>query len=293
MSGQGLPLTLSLHEEIEARLRAVRRTYGIHVPSEYTFSNLYLFRDAHSYLYLPGRYPCVSGRTYDGTRHLLPLFDTRDVAPADLERLLGDHDCLFPIPSAALAGMDPARWCWSQSPDDADYFFPALNFREYRGDALRKKRNLMQQLLSRHRIETRPLADANVADAMCVLAGWMQDRDKSAGEADEAPCAEALQLHRTFGMDGLVYYADGIPVGFLIAQPLVPGVAAMRFAKGRDSHAGIYQYMFHHYCVSRKGCIEWLNFEQDLGHPNFRQTKRSYQPSLMLQKFRLRRLIHS
>ena len=95
------------------------------------------------------------------------------------------------------------------------------------------------------------------------------------------------QLAQRFGLDGLVCYADEMPVGFLLAQRIAPSVSVMRFAKGIDSHKGIYQYMFHHYCMSRSQDVEWLNFEQDLGLANFRQTKRSYQPSSMLGKYRV------
>ncbi len=45
--------------------------------------------------------------------------------------------------------------------------------------------------------------------------------------------------------------------------------------------------MFHHFCTARPE-VQWLNFEQDLGLPNFRQTKQSYQPEALLDKCRLR-----
>ena len=287
MSTDGLPLTLSLCEDIEERLRALRASCGEKTPSEYAFSNLYLFRHAHDYRYVSGALSRITGKTYDGTRHVLPLFDPRQASWAELAEALGDHDCLFPLPEDVLAGLDASRFCWTDSPDDADYFYPAENFRTYRGDLLRKKHNLMQQLLASYRIDVEPLTDDTVADAALVLDAWMRDKEKRPGEADDSACREALRLYRDFGMEGLVYYADGLPAGFLVAQQFTPSVAVMRFAKGCDSHKGIYQYMFHHYCASRSR-LQWLNFEQDLGQANFRQTKRSYQPSSMLRKFRVR-----
>lgn len=287
MNTEGLPLTLALRGEIEDRMRAQRAAWGEQTPSEYAFSNLYLFRHAHDYRYFPGPLPCVAGVTYDGARHVLPLFDPRLLAWRELAGVLGSRDCLFPIPAQALDGVDANKFCWDDSPADADYFYPAENFRGYRGELLRKKRNLMQQLLAAHQVTARPLTDDTAADALAILDAWLRGKQKQPGEADDSACREALALRRHFGLDGLVYYADGLPAGFLLAQPFTPSVAVMRFAKGDDRYKGIYQYMFHHYCAANSG-LRWLNFEQDLGLPNFRQTKRSYQPAAMLRKFRVR-----
>lgn len=288
MPTEGFPLELALYEEIEPHLHAQRSLYGKNTLSEYAFSNLHLFRQTHAYRYLPGPYPCVAGDTYDGARHLLPLFDLRDVDTDILVGMLAGYDCFFPIPAEVISGLDATRLCWNASVDDADYFYPAANFREYRGDVLRKKHNLMQQLLSAYQLEARPLTQVRIADAKTILARWMSDKRKLPGQADDFACEEALCLSQDFGLDSFVYYANEMPAGFLIAQALAPSVAAIRFAKGIDSFKGIYQYMFHHYCLTRRPELEWLNFEQDLGLANFRQTKRSYQPSAMLSKYRVR-----
>jgi len=90
--------------------------------------------------------------------------------------------------------------------------------------------------------------------------------------------------------------ADGAggrePPGFVLAQELQPGVFAMRFAKGLDSHPGIYPHMFQHFCTHFEACfgrgVRWLNFEQDMGIAGFRRSKRSYAPAAMVEKLRVR-----
>jgi len=62
----------------------------------------------------------------------------------------------------------------------------------------------------------------------------------------------------------------------------------MRFAKGLDSHAGIYPSVFQHFCRSLARPVVWLNFEQDTGLSGFRRSKESFQPSAMLAKWRVR-----
>ena len=284
----GLPLEPGLLATVEPALVRLRETLGHRALSEYAFANLYLFRLAHAYRYLPGAWPCIAGLTYDGARHLLPLFDLREAGTQSLAELLQGHDCFFPVAEEHLSAFDPARFEGSALADDSDYLYPAANFRDYRGEKLRKKRNLMKQLLAAHRVETFPLDASRIPDAMKVLGCWMDDKGKLTGDADELPCIDALHLIGTFGLDAEIHYADGEPAGFVIAQPMAPGVAVMRFAKGTNAFKGIYQYMFHRYCATREGGIQWLNFEQDLGLANFRKTKQSYQPHALLPKYRVR-----
>lgn len=282
----GLALSLGHQAEVDALLAPLRADLSKDCLSDLAFSNLYLFRHAHAYRYLPGPYPCVAGVTYDGVRHLLPLFDLARAPAASVPALLEHGDCFFPIAASVAARMDSRIYLSVQHEADADYLYPTENFRTYRGQLLRKKRSLMAQLLQSAPVHAQPLTPACLPDALDVLARWMRDRGKTPGEADELACCEALTLADRFCLDGTVYYADGEAIGFLLAQRMVDGAAVMRFAKGVDARKGVYQYMFHHYCMQAAD-LNWLNFEQDLGLPNFRQTKRSYQPAAMLAKHRV------
>ena len=284
----GLPLALELQGPIEAALARLREGSGAQCLSDHAFSNLYLFREAHDYRYLPGDWPCISGRTYDGTRHLMPLF-ALDSAPHDLlRRLLDGHGCFYPVAQRDAQGLPPEAFDLSDSPDDADYLYAARQFVDYPGRTLAHKRSQMRQLLATRTLSAEPFGEAGAADAHAVLRGWMAQKGKTAGEADEAPCIEAIAQAGRFGLEGFVHLADNAPVVFVLAQELQPGVFVMRFAKGLDSHAGIYPYMFQHFCRSLGRPVEWLNFEQDMGLPGFRRSKRSYGPAALIPKLRVR-----
>jgi hypothetical protein len=286
----GEALALAHQAEIETALAALARNApgpAEHALSDPTFANLYLFRRAHDYRYRPGTLPCITGHTYDGTRHLLPLFDLATADAGELRTLLQGGDCLYPLTAMQVAALDPARFEWTGSRDDADYLYPASHFRHYRGTKLNKKRNLAKQLRQAHAVTAQAYSVTDLDAALHVLAGWMKDKAKAGGDADETPCTEALQLASRLGLHGFLYRADGEPAGFVLAEPLRPGVWVMRFAKGLDRFKGIYQFMFQHFCDSLAE-VHWLNFEQDMGLPNFRRSKLSYQPSALLPKFRAR-----
>lgn len=281
------PLTPDLAARIEPALAARRERLGPQALSDLSFPNLYLFRHPHQYQWRDGPWPALRGLTYDGMRHVLPLFDLDDAPEAALRALLQDADGFFPLALAEVARLRPGRFEARAHDDDADYLYPADNFRHYRGPALRKKRALMQRLLASGRPERRALTAAEVPLALQVLARWREDRGKAEGEADDGPCREALARAGEFALEGRLYLAQGRPVGFLLTEALAPGVRAVRFAKGLDSHVGLYPFMFHDLCAADPS-LQWVNFEQDLGLPNFRQAKRAYAPWQALAKYRIR-----
>jgi uncharacterized protein len=287
----GVELTLALAPRIAPLL--ARRTAGLaeRTPADLTFGNLWLFRRAHQWRWHDGAWPHISGVAYDGQELALPLFDVRNVPMDVLRALMGRHGALFPLCEREAEAVRGAGIRLAEHRDDADYVYRAQKFRSYRGRALRKKANLMAQLLAAHAVDAEPYGPHLREDALGVLGGWMQDKGKAPGEADEAACNDALALAPELRLRGFLYRADGQPAGFLLAEPLQDGVWAVRFAKGLARFKGIAQYMFHHFASSGSStdgtAVEWLNFEQDLGLANFRHTKTSYQPDFLLPKWRV------
>ncbi|MBL8265345.1 phosphatidylglycerol lysyltransferase domain-containing protein [Steroidobacter sp.] len=283
-------LSPALRHEIEPRLAALRAPLAERAISDYTFSNLFLFQRAHDYRYLPGEYPCIAGTAYDGTAHLLPLFDITTVAGEVLEELLGTTQCLFPVPAEWAARLDSTRFECHALRDDADYLFPIEQFVAYEHHELRGKRTALRNLQSSHVITTAAISPATVDDALAVLDGWCEDKGFTRLQADGGPCEQALAgVGEVAPLPGFIYYADGAPAGFVLTEMLNPGVQAVRFAKGRVSFDGIYPFMFHDLSRRQGGATAWFNFEQDLGNPGFRRSKLSYMPGALLDKYRVRR----
>lgn len=288
-SDVGEPLTEAHRAELEPLLQARLAAAGApeDTPSDATFSNLLLFRDAHDWRLLRGPWPCIAGHAYDGVRLLLPLFDLREAPLAALRARLQGHEAFGPLAEAECARLDPALFAAEASRDDADYLYAAEAFRHYRGTLLQKKANLVRQLLAAHRVDAEPYHEGLADDAIGVLRGWMDDKHKAPGETDDGPCGRALREAGALGLEGTLYRIGGRAAGFVLAERLREGVMVMRFAKALDAYKGLYQHMFQRFCIERPA-LAWLNFEQDLGQANFRQTKLSYQPARLVPKVRVR-----
>jgi hypothetical protein len=295
----GEPLTLALQGAIEPALARLRAGQGAQCLSDLTFANLYLFRAVHDYRYLPGAWPAISGRGYDGARYLIPLFDLAAMPWTVLLELLSlwrGHDHFYPLTrhqAGALQALAPRRFTITESRDDADYLYPAATFLNLAGRTLAYKRSQLHQFLAACTPSTRPFAPALEACAREILSGWMAQKGKPEGaeQADEAPCIEALAHAQALGLEGFVHFDRDRPIGFVLAQQLEPGVYALRFAKGLDDYVGLYPYLFQHFCAAFEAHfsrpVAWLNFEQDMGLPGLRRSKMSYRPAALLSKFRL------
>ncbi len=295
MSGSGLPLTAAMHEDIEPRLRALRAPLAEDAPSELTFANLFLFRTVRGWRHHAQPLPHIAGRSYDGSVQLLPLFD---LATADLDALRalqGEHGWFCPVATATLERLDPARFEVRAERDDADHLYAADAFRDYAGPGLGAKRAAVERLHERHTMQVLPLDAATAAAAQVVLQGWCMDKGLAEDGADAPACREALALLASgdvtgpaSALSGRLHLADGEPAGFVICEALNPGVQVVRFAKGMQHYDGIFPTMYRHIVLEGGDTVRWLNFEQDLGRPNFRRSKMSFRPTQLLPKHRVR-----
>jgi uncharacterized protein len=283
----GRPLGLAHAPAIESCLGPWRAALSPDCPSDFCFSNLYLFRATHAYRVIEGDWPCITGLTYDGVRHVLALFDLANAPLHVLQELLVGHDCFYPVAAGVAQELDGSKFESTWHEADADYLYPADNFRHYKGRLLAKKKNQLRQLLAQGDIQACPLTPAHLHNAQQVLTQWLHDKHKQHGEADDDACRQALHLQHDLNLVGTVFYLRDQAIGFVIVQRLSSTVAVVRFAKGLAAHTGIYPFMFQHVCLAWPE-LQWLNFEQDLGLPNFRQTKRSYQPGARIEKYRVR-----
>jgi hypothetical protein len=280
------PLRLEHAQAIAGRLKALG--HGI---SEYEFANLYLFRKIHGYRLVSDRSgPLgISGKTYDGAACFMPLFDPGDAEAAELFRLIRDDACFYPISCEDLVHFDPNLFAVDSNPADTDYVFRAEKLRSYPGRRLAKKRNLVKQFLEAHTPSASAYSVRLKNEAGEVLEKWQQEAGKPRSATDYFPALEALDLNSRLGLFGRVYFSGNEPAGFVLAGENKAHMCTIHFAKGLRRFKGIYPYMFTEFAKWLGPRYSYYNFEQDLGSPNFRRTKRSYQPDRLLVKYRVSR----
>ena len=266
-----------------------QRLRGVTIPlSEYSFSNLYLFREAHDYHVLLGDHLYIRGRTYDGHTFAMPVDAPGRTGMSCIRELLQDVEFLFPIPEAWLPHFPADTFDVTFKEGDADYLYTVEKMSTYPGRRLHKKRNLLKQFTGAYRHEALPLTNDRIADALFVLEAWNREAGLDPRETDYGPCREALQRYEELVLCGGIVYADGEPAGFVLGEEVNDETFVLHFAKARTAFKGVYQYLFNSFARVLPPKYRYLNLEQDLDKENLRVLKSSYVPDAMVKKARVR-----
>ncbi len=278
-------LSLQHKELLAPRLRGL----GLNI-SEYTFANLYLFRNIHQYEVVFAFDIFIKGKTRDGFSYLMPTTPIAQLDQQQLIELLTGVDFLYPLPEEWAGCFDPQLFSIEANEDDSDYLYSTEKMRTYPGRHLAGRRNLVKQFKAHYTVRSFPLTSEHIAKAQEVLKQWLEDSRQRPEETDFEACKEALQLLDILGLTGCIYYADEKPIGFMLGEPLNAEVYVMHFAKTNVLYKGIYQFMYQSFALNLDVRYHALNLEQDLGEPGLQQAKRAYLPDKLLPKLRIRRL---
>lgn len=273
---------LSLHhsELVTEALKKVRVRI-----SEYSFANLYSFRDIHHYQLIKAEKLFIKGITRDQQLYYMPLFQPTRETLSLLREVVGE-ELLFPIPEEWLSLFDSDSYSISYEENDSDYLYRIEKLSQFSGRNLSKKRNLVKQFLATYLPSTEPLTHSNRCLANQVLNLWHAHQKSK--EADYGACVEALNLFDKLNLNGKIYFIDGQPVAFFLGEWINEEVYVLHFEKALSQYKGLYQHMLQELCKDLRNREGLINLEQDLGLLTLRQTKYSYQPEQVAHKYRVK-----
>ncbi len=286
---------LELVDELRPVLRGLRPELA-----EFTFANLYLFRNAHAYRICHWRgFLLITARGYDGGRYAFPPLGEGDVEEA--ARLLcgylqeeGAPPVLFPVPRVLL-GDNFARggWTWELDRDQADYVYSRDDLAQLAGKKYHKRRNRLLKFLREEvgEYQYEELRDGHVAECRDLATGWCEIRcsaDRPSTFLETAATLEALEHRENLGLRGAVIREQGRVRAFCLGEELNPETFVVHFEKAEPGREGLAQLINRDFCLRGLAGYRFVNREQDLGDPGLRQAKEAYHPILLTEKFRVR-----
>jgi hypothetical protein len=263
--------------------------------SEYTFSNLYLFRRKYTYMVSVVEGALIVCGKKDGEN----FFETPCALPPPdvLSILFQSNDYWKGIPTSLLEGAKAFcgqdEFCRQngvdiiEDRDNFDYLYKRTDLAELSGKKFHKKRNLVNAFLNSYVPQAFPLTEDRVPDAMKVLDHWRKDKGE---DGDYLASKDALELIGALGMLGNIYYINGRPVGWCMGEGLARNTMfAVHFEKGVDDYKGVYQYINQEFAASLPENFVFINREQDLGDEGLRQAKMTYRPVGFVNKYIMHR----
>jgi hypothetical protein len=285
------PLDIDLKESLHPRLSLTAD--GV---SEFTFSDLYLFRNRYNYRISRDGAPdggfIISGeQPAHGEEKAKTFFMTPCAAPNQqtLESLFATHDYWKNISESVLS---PVREKLSQSGivieedrDNFDYLYYRKDLAELAGKKYHKKKNHVNNFLHAYPDhEQKPMSASLVPEAVEILDRWRQDRGE---DGDYKSAREALDLFDTLTLRGSIFYVGGKPAAYCLGESIAKGkMFAIHFEKAIDEYKGIYQFMNQAFADFLPRFFTLINREQDLGGEGLRQAKMTYRPCGFVQKYK-------
>jgi uncharacterized protein len=251
--------------------------------SEFTFANLYLFRNAHQYAVsiLADDTIAILGRDAATSFFMLPF--TLPEKPL-LEQLFRNHGmmkCASRTQTAILA-----QWGYRgvEDRDNFDYLYRREDLALLSGRNYHKKRNLIKAFVSSHTFAAKPLRMEFRNDALHVLDDWRAEAEQGDYEA----AREALEKMEELQLCGGIYYVETRPVAYVLGEELAGGASfCIHFEKAVTGYKGLYQFINQSFAAILPADYETINREQDLGDPGLRQAKLSYNPTGFVEKFKV------
>jgi len=256
--------------------------------SDYTFANVYLFRNISHYEFVTKECGLfISGRNKQKQTYVMPLNDPRGCDLKTFNEILGERDFFFPIPEEWLVYFPKNQFSVHFDESESDYLYRTENMADFKGKQYLRHRNHLKQFLASYIAEGVPVSGHNFSDALTVLQEWQDDFHMSSDKTDFDQCREALQNFSGLALWGIIYYIAGKPAGFIIGEALTGDTFCLHFAKASKRYHGICEYMFNDAAKRLKSEYKYLNLEEDMGNKNLRRTKKSYGPEFLLKKYRV------
>ena len=277
------PLDLTHQPLLRDRLRAIE------IPiSEFSFPNLYLFRETHRYEVITADDEVwVKGNSYEGQTYLMPTRDVREMNSDHVNRMAGIVDHIFPVPEEWLTAFPEDQFDRSFDEGDSDYVYETERIATFAGKKLHKKKNLLNFFLKHYSHEAEPLTEERVPDVLSILKAWQAESGEKEEYTDYNAARQALLRMDELVLCGGIWYAEGKPSGYILGEEITNDTFALHFAKGLTKFKGIYQYIFSSFASVLPGTYTHLNMEQDLGKEALRHSKESYFPETKIKKWRI------
>jgi hypothetical protein len=267
--------------------------------SEFTFTNLYLFRRAHDYRVSKlGGLLLVRARGYDGTPYAFPPLGEGNVSEAafrlcDVLAAEGAAPLIFPVPASTLAAHFAAGgWVATGDRDQADYVYLREELATLPGAKFHKRKNRLLKFLREEGegYAYAPLGAEHVEECRRLASGWCEIRcslDRPSTYLETEAAVDALVHRDELSLKGGVILLAGQVAAFSLGEELNDDTFVVHFEKAEAGREGLAQLISRDFCLRDLGQYTYVNREQDLGDPGLRQAKQSYRPVALAEKYRL------
>ncbi|MHA1509106.1 MAG: DUF2156 domain-containing protein [Promethearchaeota archaeon] len=301
-------MDLDSANEIKLTDRALFNSYFQKYPpvtSEFTFTNLYMWRNFYSFNFMEWK------------EHLL-LF-SRDIFKTKKEPASGNKNSLYFFPPV---GPNPTEIVISlfkelndlefhrvpevitnaiqthtdyqslnlqilEDRDNWDYVYETENLRTLPGNKYRQNRRWLNKFLETYDYQFKILTESEVNRVKELQLEWCVLRECEDDEGlkeEELAIYDALDNYATLGFHGALLCVDEKCAAYTFGEMLNTDTMVIHVEKAHMEYEGAYQAISNLFLKNNFKDVLYVNREQDLGVPGLRRAKESYKPLRMEKK---------
>jgi len=263
--------------------------------SEYTFTNLYVWRKSdQTLLSRRGNVLLVKAlKCPDEREVLLPPIGSKDVpgTVSELAREVGKGEkfpAVYGVSKDQAEALVKIGFSAKLDRDNSDYVYLVKDLIELPGTRFHSKRQAIKRCLSEHRCEYVPITPDTVELCLQLQEKWcnLVNCNESQGLREEDQAIKETFLHyNDLNVFGAAVSVDGGIQAFTVGEKLNNDTAVIHFEKANPKIRGLYQLINQWFCKNALAGYTYVNREQDLGEPGIRQAKEGYHPQRMIEKY--------
>jgi hypothetical protein len=199
--------------------------------------------------------------------------------------------CLKLIPETVAVELCTEAFIVTPDDDSHDYIFSVQHLRNLdkisggSDEAARCLKNYLK-LYDTHTIRTYSGNDIPAKECICLFKEWAKMKSLNHLELNEYSAFVRFITNAENGNTILGIYDGNVMIGFIAYEIVSKEYAIGHFSKANTKYRGIYEALLFYMSERLQALdIPYYNFEQDLGIPQLRQSKKKYKPVFYLKKF--------
>ncbi len=235
------------------------------------------------------------------TNHLfLPLSPTQNITPeycAIIAKKSG-FDHMWFVPEDFLLQCDRREvetyFNITEHTEFDDYVYLSEDLMNLKGNKYIRQRNLIHQFdkkyVQKGKVNVESINHTNTSACLNFLQKWCEIRDCNLEENEELACEKIATVTTLNNFDaleamGILIRISGEVSAFGICSHLTDTMGVLNFEKAYPDIKGLYQFLDNECAKRLFAGYTYINKESDMNIPNLAQSKKSYNPVMMIKSY--------
>ncbi|MFQ6104051.1 MAG: DUF2156 domain-containing protein [Candidatus Glassbacteria bacterium] len=263
------------------------------MPSDLTFTNLFIWRKHYSYCYLlKNGILIIAGNHHGRGFYLEPLGEDVDADTVYDILSSGSGTPLERVSESFYNShlADDDRFHAQELREHWDYIYSRESLAYLKGRRYHRKRNHVSRFMQNYRFDYQRLNEGLIDLCRDIMDEWCRERHCDTDPelcAEKEAVLELLDHYSRLELIGGLVSVDGKPVAFTVAEAMDDQTAVIHVEKAVAGFTGLYQAINKLFCERELEGFRLVNREQDLGIEGLRRAKENYFPVKMLKKYRV------